>query len=316
MIDLAPFFLRGSSPALVSEQAVQNGLKGWILGETYGVALGNSLGEVVLNGINANTFFPANLSDYCRFALAAKETIHLSFDDAFDKHATAWALIKRYYSSFFSAHALLRTHNKGVIWIDADEANHLEKIGKLYVGQNFNIKRGGYSFEFNPGNGFNAEIKLAPVSYGGGSHDDFWRYFLAHLSLLGEQILQNNVPMASQAVARLDELRRIVMAPTAKGVWLSFMRNEINYRHKFGTWYPFKPQIMGAVLDRRTLQQTNSTIDLTVDVSRYPLKAFNAATCCLALLNNDLAVLIKERTGLGSSQFRSSWDRLQNKLSA
>ena len=315
MVDLATIFLRSSASGLVAEKPVLLGLKGWIARGTYGVSIG-ALGEVILTGVNAADFFPHLFFDYSRFAMAAKESIHLSFDKAFDKRATAWSLINRYYAAFFSAHALLRSHGRGITWIDTAEAAHLESLGKVYVGPNFTMKRGGYAFEFNTGNGFNAELKLAPVSYGGGSHDDFWRYFLGYLSDFGTAMLTSGAPMAAQATARFIELRRIILAPAAKGVWLSFMRNEINYQHGYGTWFPFKPITAGATQDKRILKQPNSAIDLTANAASQPLGAFNAVTCCMASINNDLASLVKERAGAGATRFRAEWNRLNTALDA
>jgi hypothetical protein len=315
MVDLAPIFLRNSAAGLVAEKPASTGLRGWITQGNYGVAAG-SLGEVVLTSVNAAEFFPHLLFDYIRFAMASKESIYLSFQKPFDKRATAWALINRYYSAFFSAHALLRSHGKGITWIDANEAVHLEKLGKLYVGPNFTMKRGGYAFAFNIGNGFNSELRLAPVSYGGGSHDDFWRYFLQYLSAFGSDLLRSGAPLASQTTARFIELRRIIVGPASRGMWLSFMRNEINYQHGYGTWFPFKPVTSGATHDKRVLQQRNSSIDLTADAATHPLSAFNAVTCCMASINSDLATLIKERAGVGATRFRAEWNRLYASLEA
>lgn len=280
---------------------------------SYGVSLG-ALDEIVLDGINVALFFPYLFGDYMRFALASKESIHLSFEESFDRRATAWPLINRYYSAFFSAHALLRSQGAGMTWLDAGEVAHLERLGKLYVGPNFTMRRGGYSFSVNPGNGYNGEVRLVAMNYGSGSHDDFWRYFVDYIADFGAQLLRSGAPMAAQTVGRIAEFERIIKAPSGRGIWLSFMRNEINYQHKYGTWYPFKPSTSGSSQDRRILTQTNNAIDLTADASRHPLKAFNAITCCLAALNNDFAVLMKERMGTGANRFKAEWNRLQTRL--
>ena len=316
MIDLAPTFLRESLPGLVSEAPAAGGLRGWLQQETFGVSLSASGNEVVLNGIVAENFFPYLLSDYSRFAMAAHESIHLSFADPFDRRATAWSLINRYYSAFFSAHALLRVHGRGVTWIDGAEAARLEKLGKLYIGTNFQFGKGGYAFEFGLSNSFNAELRLARLNSGSGSHDDFWRYFSTYLVNLGAGLLKSGAIDAQQAVARFDEIRQIILAPSMKGAWLSFMRNEINYQHKFGTWFPFKLPAPNASLEKRLLQQSNSAVNLAVRADSQPLKAFNAVTCCLASLNGDLASILKGRAGVGASRFRSDWDRLSTTLAA
>lgn len=315
MVDLAPIFLRGCSPTLVAERSVSEGIKGWLVKSNYGIDLG-SPGEFVLNGIVASTFYPYLFGDYVRFAMAAKESIHHSFAVPFDKRATAWALISRYYSAFFSAHALLRSQGRGVTWLDSAEAGYLERIGKLYIGPGFIAKRGGYSFEFSQRNGFDAELRLVSMSYGSGSHDDFWRVFLSYLAELGSRLLTQDAPLAADGVGRLSEVQRIINARAAKGMWLSFMRNEINYQHRYGVWYPFPQSVSGASCDRRKLAHTNAVIDLSMDASRSPLEAFNAVTCFLAALNSDLATLIKERVGDGAKNFRTDWNRLHTKLSS
>jgi hypothetical protein len=152
--------------------------------------------------------------DYSRFALASKESLHQSFDTGFDKRATAWQLIKRYYSAFFAAHAVLRANCKGIAWIDTDEAQQLENIGKAYIGPNFSMRKGGVALQFDPGNGYNGTLKLSSITYGRGSHDDFWRYFTTCISEMGSELLRINAPDASDAVSRFDELRRIILAPS------------------------------------------------------------------------------------------------------
>ncbi|MFO1249146.1 MAG: hypothetical protein U1E93_13240 [Alphaproteobacteria bacterium] len=315
MVDLAPTFLRETATGLLADAAEAGGLREWVLTGTYGMRLGLP-GEIILEGISSNDFFPYLLFDYSRFAMAAKESVHLSFGTLFDKRATAWTLINRYYSSFFSAHSLLRAHGRGITWIDASEAAKLEAIGKAYIGPQFVMRRGGYSFEFDAKNGFHGELKLAQVTYGGGSHDDFWRYFAAYLATLGSAWLANNVPLAQQSVARLDELRRIILAPATRGAWLSHMRNEINYQHKYGTWFPFKTPVAGGSLEKRFLKLSNAAVDLTPSVNAQPLKAFNAATYYMAALSNDFAALLKERAGTGATRFRSDWNRLEAALSS
>jgi hypothetical protein len=310
MIDLAPIFLRESIPDLVSSPPTDGGLRTWIANGTYGIGLGASPGDISLSGVTSNDFFPHLFFDYCRFAMAAHESLHISFSTAFDRRATAWTLINRYYAAFFSAHALLRAHGRGVMWIDASEASRLERLGVLYIGAQFKMRKGGYAFDFNTGNGYNAELKLSPLNYGGSSHDEFWRYFLSYLSEFGAKLLGTGVANAAQTVARFDEVRQIVLTPSGHSVWLSFMRNEINYQHKFGTWFPFKPQVPGAGMDKRILKQSNAAIDLSVNPTGHPLKSFNAVTCCLAVLNSDFALLLKERAGTGAARLRAEWNRL------
>jgi len=316
MTDLAPIFLRQSIPDLVSNPPTDGGLRAWIGAATYGLSLGSAVGDVILSGIASSDFYPSLLSDYCRFAMAAHESLHKSFSTPFDKRATAWTLINRYYSAFFSAHALLRAHGRGVIWIDSGEAGRLEKLGLLYVGTQFKMRKGGYAFDFDPRNGYNAELKLSPLNYGGGSHDEFWRYFLAYLSEFGTLLLRTNVAGAAQAVARFNEMRQIILTGGGGGVWFSFMRNEINYQHKFGTWFPFKPSTSGGGMDDRILKQSNASIDLSASPITHPLKSFNSATCCLALLNSDLAQLLKGRAGAGAARLRTDWNRLETLLDA
>jgi hypothetical protein len=175
------------------------------------------------------------------------------------------------------------------------------------------VRRGGYSFEFD-GAAYNATLKLYPVPSGGGSHDEFWRYFCRYLSLFGNELLAANSPLAQLAVARLSEIQQLIMAPGGKGVWVSFMRNEINYQHKFGVWFPFK-LATGADFRRRSLLlQRHTGSNLAIDVRKDPLLAFNAASIFLAALNFEFATLLKARAGSGAKRFSSEWNRLVTSL--
>jgi hypothetical protein len=309
MIDLAPVFSGNLAPALLSDAPKPGGFKRWISAGTYRPTLNANVDEIELTGINAAEFFPYLLFDYARFAMASRESIGVSFDKHFDKKAVAWPLINRYYSGFFAAHAILRTQNRGVIWIEADEAQQLQKVGRIYIGKDFSLRKGSYWFEFDGANNFNATVKLVPMSGNGGSHEGFWRYFLKYLSDFSDALLVQNSPSAAAATARFQEIRQIIMS-AQRGIWLTHIRNEINYQHAFGTWFPFPLSSSATLQGKSVLKLKNAALDLGYDLAKTPMEAFSAAGCFLSALNVDLANLLKARSGVGAAQFKKEWDKL------
>ncbi len=289
-------------------------MKRWLVEGSY--QLSENSKEIVFSGVDAEKFAPYLLYDYSRFSFASHESIVLSFQKSFDKRALAWGLLKRYYSGFFAAHSLLRSLGHGVLWVDAADASHLQKTARIYIRDDFLLPLGAYKFDFKANNGYDATLKIEKIGSRGGSHEEFWKYFLKFMIDYSNDLVTRNAPDAGQFAARMTDLKRIMCARGENsGTWLSFIRNEINYQQKFGTWFPFSSAKKSRLQESNILKLGNAGSNLLINPQSSPIEAFSSATCFLALINMDLANLLKARAGAGASQFRREWDRLNVALS-
>jgi hypothetical protein len=78
---------------------------------------------------------------------------------------------------------------------------------------------------------------------GGGVHESFWAVFKDEMKVLSNRVLTTNgIRTNQQQVSiKLRELcDNLCHAQCGNGSWLSFMRNEINYRHRMSAWFPYR----------------------------------------------------------------------------
>lgn len=181
-------------------------------------------------------------SDSARLAGAAFESIAHVADLMQEKGQLAWALIRIYYAAFYAGHAMIRMLGESCSYFDR---THILRISALAdaVGNRprFKLDAGVYHCLLSPDG---AVISCRNVRGGsGGAHESFWNIFGTRLSAVSEAVLRGalNAHEGHLVFARIDALVRSIRR---HGVpfhsWLSMMRNEVQYRHKFGVWFPCK----------------------------------------------------------------------------
>jgi hypothetical protein len=85
-------------------------------------------------------------------------------------------------------------------------------------------------------------VKVGAAS--GGSHQAFWSVFNARLKQRSAEMLTSKIgTIANNQIAssKLSELSENLCEDSQSGGgWLSFIRNEVNYSQRWGTWYPYE----------------------------------------------------------------------------
>ena len=316
MVDIAPAFARFVVNRLMDHPPHQGGFRNWLQHGTYTVELQTTPLVIRLLGISPAEALRFVLFDYSRFAFSSAESIAKSYEPIFDAKAIAWRLLNQYYASFFAGHALLRSRGLGVTRIERTEANYLQKVIRATSNPAFNMDAGTYKFTLTIANDYNATIEISKLAQGsGGAHAEFWVFFSTQLEQFSTDLVAENRPDAAQIVGRVDELRRLLGGPEKTNFsWLSSMRNEINYQHKFGTWFPFYKATETRLPEINVLRQSNSALSLAVSTKNAPIEAFCRANNFLSLLNIDVAQLLSRRGGKGAAQFSTEWKHLLQKL--
>lgn len=184
----------------------------------------------------------AMANEIARFSCATYESLLDATPGKHSDRSLGWALVRYYYATFYAAHALLRISGKSVTMISSQTASLLNTVGGQYLGVSPGVVSGSHLVEIDPGNSSRVLIsKLG--SNNGGSHQEMWKLFLQLIvDMEGQLILtQGQSQEALNAVDTLTELRKqLCRRGKNNGGWLSSVRNDLNYSHAHGVWYPYK----------------------------------------------------------------------------
>jgi len=198
-------------------------------------------------------FFKAKLTDYelflrafaadiNRFGCAAIESMNeVHYKPLFSK-SHSWKCIKAYYAAYYSAHAILRMNGISCTNFERENLNSVEGIADIWGMQNgVSIEKGYYQCTIDS---TAKEILCNKIVATGskGSHEQLWSVFLKHMEYIISEISNSTVtPELQRILNKLLDLRNTLIAYGSNGGnWLSKVRNEINYKHVNGLWYPYK----------------------------------------------------------------------------
>jgi hypothetical protein len=225
-------------------------LREWLKREVFVIPQVNGPNDFVLRILAPLEAKTAIAHDSTRMASAAFETMHgISAVSGLPK-STAWILIRAYYAAYFAAHSLLRTLGTVCIQLDGEQTSALDHVA--------------HAFGVLPGTGFESGYYIARYdsnmdemhfqkSFAArrGSHEILWESFANMLRHVSNHLL--TVSAAFNTVAlRLSEVENLLrQAGQNSGTWLSQVRNQANYRHEFGLWFPYSAsQVSGNDLVR------------------------------------------------------------------
>lgn len=179
--------------------------------------------------------------DCNRMAIASFETVSGVIKNGIFPKSTAWLVIQSYYAAFFAAHSILRMLGISCSHINVEHANSIQRIVNIFgQAQGLSVSQGFYKCVYD--SSFKKLI-CTRLNSSGGVHEIFWSVFYQKIrDLSNEILLKGKSPRSDQLVATqlLDLCTCLSFANCGNGSWLSFVRNEVNYRHQFSSWYPYK----------------------------------------------------------------------------
>lgn len=213
----------------------------WLETGTYGwLPSTQGSGSLDLRG-SVTDFTSALASEITRFSCAAYESLLDSGPPAAASRSLGWTLVRHYYATFYSAHALLRLAGTSLTYLSASVVTDLNKVAGQYLGVSPQLVSGLYLVGVDSANRNVVNLKLISSSKGG-SHEEMWSHFLQLLADVENSILlsQGQIPGAIQAVKVSTLLRKSLCSQGKNnGAWPSSVRNSVNYRHDYGVWYPY-----------------------------------------------------------------------------
>lgn len=281
-------------------------VKGWVANQKYHVAPGMTSKCFILTTQDSEGLRAALANDCNRMSMAAIESICGVQADLSFPNSSAWATIRSYYASFFAAHALLRVFGQSYSQL---ESEHTKKIFEMAQALNVhgdfnNIESGFYCIKIDK---HFTELKFEKQK---DSHKDMWRGFLALINQLIAQIDSTSAISFHKiyAMELLEEARRGVTKNGSRsmGNWLSELRNQVNYQHLHGAWFPYEV----GIADRRIVETVSSNW-------RKPAATFNAvnkqreleiffeSTALLLSLLREMLCVCAERVGDKGSVFQN-----------
>jgi hypothetical protein len=166
-----------------------------------------------------------------RFLCASSETFAQKSRNGFYNNSAAWTVVQVYYSAFYAAHALLRICGRIVSRLESKDfiAIFPGKVNSRPVP-----KKGLYELRYQY-----AKSRFE-CTFLDEAHAGLWSSFN---NLLNEVV--SNVPNVSATERRKREIIEFILVLQQSltndgrfegGNWLSFIRNEVNYRFEFSTW--------------------------------------------------------------------------------
>lgn len=180
--------------------------------------------------------------DVNRFGSSLFETINDIFYDQRFPQSNAWKCVKAYYAAYYSAHAILRMMGIMCVNLEKENLNKVERIADAYHLKNgININSGYYKcFVDKP----NLSVVCERINASGkqkGSHEQLWEVFLETINtVLASLSLKGNSKSIQDTILILFDLRdNLTYMGCNGGSWLSKVRNDINYKHLYGVWYPY-----------------------------------------------------------------------------
>ncbi|MDR5803485.1 hypothetical protein [Caballeronia sp. LZ001] len=238
-------------------------------------------GAWVFNAPDVSALMRGVACDVNRTAAAAFESVAGIPSSTELPRSTAWSLIRLYYAAFFAAHSLMRVHGIAVLQLERSQVSVLNGAMRL-VGHATSLPEGLVSMTVDQGN---RTFELASLTKG--SHIDTWSIFAAKIKELSDAATTSGLGSQVQrqeAIEVLGEISGIMSTAPAQKTsnWLSYMRNQLNYQHTHGAWYPHERSSRFRAELSEAIEGWKSQPSIELPKSAHTLVRFGV--CCAAIV--------------------------------
>lgn len=209
-------------------------LKDYLKSETHKFELESS--SKVSNPL-IRFFVPSEINecvvhDVLRFSKGAFQSIDKQLDKNISKNIS-WGIIKSYYSSFFSAHALMRLCGLYYSYFDLDLVNNVNSVSPKRA---FNLSTGVYLIKVDQSLN---QLSLTPLGKKS-THDGLWSQFNDFIDDLTTLLTKEYESAANDFVDQWSTVASILGANNAGSSFMTIFRNDVNYLNSLKYWYPFQ----------------------------------------------------------------------------
>lgn len=172
-----------------------------------------------------------------RFATAAFESMLINERSANYPRSVGWLLIRSYYAAFFSVHALLRVHGWACTRLSPADTLMLERQFKSLYNAAPPLHAGLYMMKSGSA-GVDLDLQHMQLK-NGGSHEALWGLLPGFISELGSCSVTGAQTDHQDLIGVLSDFETLVNK-FGGPAWFTRMRNEVNYSHARGTWFPYE----------------------------------------------------------------------------
>ena len=209
-------------------------------GSSFNLSFDNKKDVIIADFRESQKILTALGSDFCRFSNSAFQSIMPISDEIVEKDKLAWSMVKLYYSAFYAGHSIIRALGESCSFLDG---THVRRFNALATAMGtppmFSIKAGLYQCSVDSSTTIVNYVKAGGAV--GGTHEAFWAIFEKEIRKLSPKILSSSMERteALQVVERLYEFEQLLKGinPVSHGA-LCLVRNELQYKHGFGVWFP------------------------------------------------------------------------------
>lgn len=220
------------------------GVREWIQREGWTPLAGMTRKRILGTIHSLDEYSEACVRDAVKLSIAAFESAAGANPTTREVRSCAWHYIKYYYSAYFAANALMKLSGMSCInltaidcasinaWASANGVGGMTDSNRLVAGL----------YVMQVEKTITPTFALRQTGGKGGVHIQFWTGFSTFLSNLRAELNSSPAPKNERDAAAADlnllegELRQ---GGLSQGSWLSEMRNAVNYRFEYGTWFPY-----------------------------------------------------------------------------
>lgn len=297
-------------PNIGTSRSEYKSVKEWISSNRF-TNICEMSGGVFLSAYDFEEILSAISNDFLRFSCSCIESMELSGLERESSPATAWPLLKSYYSGFFGAHAVLNSVGLGEIFLNASSIQILMDFAELTDAQVPQISPGAFVYKVIDSDSDTGLLILQGVT-GQGVHDGFWKRLCGHFSEMLDSYVQSGAPNSAEIVDEVDRIQNLVRNSHHRGMWLSNTRNEINYQHLYDCWLPNTRRSRSRELSFESVYDS-SIAWRSLDGELAELERFLRVSRCFSSLCSEMVNYYVGAHG-GNSPIARRWSRLKSLL--
>lgn len=283
----------------------------WLSTATFAPSLSNK--DIFLTGVDEKELLAALAFDINRLSMAACETLRNISEIQEVPKSMGWPYVKLYYAALFYCHTLLRIWGKSANYLRTTDLILLRSTINAYgLSSPFTLSTGQYLIVADIDN---TQAVLSQDRGGGGSHDAVWRelskaFSTLKIALSNSQLLQVD---KARLQSQIDQAQNLLSSNGSNPAWLSFMRNDINYKQAEGVWYPYKGRARTSELSNLVTQAMSETTDYNQFLISSGSDLVRFRSGCLFLISFARAVIRDlSKTGGNKSFIRFGQAQFEN----
>ncbi|MEZ9871824.1 hypothetical protein [Vibrio sp. 10N.261.51.C6] len=218
-------------------------LKGWLASKQFKVEENVLANEFKLKIYDLNDIYIPFAFDINRMATSSFESIHgIEPNQSFPK-SVGWLIVRLYYSAYYAAQAVLRLFGISCSQFDQQESRVISEIAKVWgYLPDKSVSKGYYCCVLDWDS---QEISCKKLD---NSHADVWFTLYEYLEQIATSVNDDDAFIneeKKEVIEYIYELRYGLSCRNTKsnGNFLSMVRNQVNYQHSMGAWYPYNGRV-------------------------------------------------------------------------